>query len=61
MNWEELKIIVNNRLHDVTPDQAAAYIDNNVTDLASAKEHLKQLTLLVLFLANNTNFVLGDD
>jgi hypothetical protein len=61
MTWEELKVIVNNRLHGITPDQAADYIENNVTDLASAKQQLKQLTLLVLFLANNTGWTLGDD
>ena len=38
------------RLRLLTPDRLAAYIDENVTDLESAKEFLKKLGGVVLFL-----------
>ena len=37
-------------IQDLTPTQVETYIDNNVTDLASAKEFLKKLSKVVLYL-----------
>jgi len=34
----------------VTPEQAETWIDNNVTDLASAKQALTLLTTMVIYL-----------
>ena len=34
----------------LTPDQAAAYVDQQVVDLASAKRILKVLTKIVIYL-----------
>lgn len=34
----------------LTPDQAAAYVDRQVVDLASAKRILKVLTKIVIYL-----------
>ena len=37
-------------LQNLTYDQIDTYIDNNVTNLVSAKEYLKKLSKIVLFL-----------
>lgn len=41
---------VDNFIHS-TPAQVTAYIDTNVTDLASAKNVLKKMSLMLLLLA----------
>ena len=41
---------------DKSPDQVIAYVNNNIADLATAKEHLRKLTLVVLFMLNNSNY-----
>ena len=41
---------------DLTYDQLATYIDNNVTDLASAKAFLKQLAAVVLAMLKRQNW-----
>lgn len=60
MTWEELRDILNTRLAGKTPDDVSDYVNNQITDLASAKEHIRELTLIVLFILNNTGFRLGD-
>jgi hypothetical protein len=42
-------------IHGLTQAQLETYIDNNVIDLASAKEFLKKLSAVVLWLVKHTN------
>ncbi len=42
---------ITDKLTGMTPSQLNTYIDNNVTDLASARTYLKRLTLIVRHLA----------
>lgn len=56
MTWEDVRDEIEALLKDKTPDQVIAYVNANITDLASAKEHLRKLTLVVMFMLNNTNY-----
>jgi hypothetical protein len=49
--WEEVVSEILDKLDKVTPNQIDSYIDNNVTDLASAKDFLKRLTKIVALMA----------
>lgn len=42
------------QLYGLTQEQLATYIDNNITTLASAKEFLKKLSAVVLWLVKQT-------
>jgi len=44
----------------VTPEQAETWIENNVTDLASAKDALKLLTTMVIYLRDYVKIAKGD-
>ena len=39
----------------ITPDQAEAYIDANVTDLASAKVVMKRMVRVLIYLVRRTD------
>ena len=39
----------------ITPDEAVSWVENNVTDLASAKQALKYLARAVILLRNRTS------
>ena len=60
MTPEDIRDIINDRLYGKTHDQVDTYVENKVVDLASAKEHLKELTHIILFMLNNPNWKLGD-
>lgn len=49
--WEEVVTDLLDKLNKGTPDRIDAYIDDNVTDLASAKDFLKKLTKIVALIA----------
>ena len=42
-------------LNKLTPEKIDQYIDNNITNLASAKEFLKKLSKIVLYLCKFNN------
>ena len=42
-------------LNKLTPVKIDQYIDNNVTDLASAKQFLKKLSKVILYLCKYNN------
>lgn len=46
----EVALLKSIKWNQLTPDRIDTYIDNNVTDLASAKEFLKKLSHVVLLL-----------
>lgn len=52
---EEIKTILQN----LTYDQIDTYIDNNVTNLANAKEYLKKLSKIVLYLERKQEKIRG--
>ena len=44
----------------ITPEQAGTWIDDNVTDLASAKHALKLLAVMVIYLRDYVRITKGD-
>lgn len=59
MTWEEVRADIENLLKDKQPDDVLAYIDANVTDLATAKAFLKKLALIALFMLYNSDYDFG--
>ena len=60
MTPEQIRDIINARLDRKTHDQIDTYVENRITDLPSAKEHVKELTHIILFMLNNPSWKLGD-
>ena len=59
MDWIDLNEEVKEILQGKTPDDIISWADN-VTDLDTAKDRIKKLSLIVLWIIYNHNFRLGD-
>lgn len=52
---EILKKIKESFINNLTETQIENYIDNNITDLTSAKAFLKKLSKVILYILEKTN------
>ncbi len=52
---DAIKTVRESFIDGLTKEQVDTYIDNNVTDLASAKAYLKKLSKIVLYILKQTN------
>lgn len=59
--WEDVRDWINKRLHNKTPQDVIAYVEGNVNDMASAKELLIKIILVLIFIVMNRNWRLGDE
>ena len=50
-----IKTIRESFINKLNPAQVDTYIDNNITDLVSAKAFLKKLSKIVLYILRNNN------
>ncbi len=52
---DAIKTVRESFINKLTPAQVDTYIDNNITNLESAKAYLKKISKVLLYLLKHTN------